>query len=1050
MKSSNLFSDSPRCHAPRRGSALLLTLMVVSLLMVLVLSFVVFVRMELRQVVNHQNLLQARANARLGMDLALNQLQLGAGPDTRVTGAVEQTPSTPPNHAWLYRGVHSEPVIQQTGGTYVPNPLFGQTVEHFLSTASDSEFDSSGYWPYLGDETLEDGHALMVGLGSVTEEDEDGDGVPDGIVAAPMRDIEMGTDGSFAFWTQDQGTLARMNLTEPATNAAGQTLTDREKAVTAQRVGSEGLIDAYDPSNAAHNLDMQRLESESQLDLTPFAEDDTARELFHHITLRGAGLPVNVTRGGFKRDLTAVMREMENSSGRTEDGGDQWEALKAYQSNRIGFWRDLTTDLPASPPSDWMADAPEWKRLAQWNALTALTLRDDQADTNAYEEKIFPPNSDIDTRWDPGGPHWEQLLGYGTLMQHQGDGGGRLVARSPDGRAMTVNPVVAKFSLSYYFTLDWPTLRIHFIPAVVVWNPYNKPLRPEPGEEWQYIWAYESQRYPGYGVSFQVSHRNWRGGDKLWTPIYRLPWQYSNNNGQFLFRLVSNDPSSPVVIPPGEAVFFTMNEHVQVVQDIEDNPQLDKFQWTDEFVDRVPENTVIDLFQGMHGDGGYGFYMEHDDMDDRIRNLVAKGPRRDPERWNRNNSWNSWDSKGFPFAVYRQLNEDTGMIEDVDGSLPPKGGPTHGSEYPVNYAQNRVHGANRSIGVNESGLNGWDFHAATAVVWGGQGGSEFRPRGNRLGSVTAGSAGTGLRGGDGLSNTLNGMRFLYLKTPSVLEDARPEDFDDPGTPNVLPLFTSGFPSFDDSPPFDDVDPQFPAWGHVWGLRMPDSSFTYSQTAEGGDEFTQSAHFGAPARWLVDYNPLSPHVTPDPVGRLKDRRYRGSYQNPGSIIGGFTVDPSAFKLPQFNPEDTDNQYIGWSDDLAPVGSLGSGWIPRFPLVEVPESPEDIASLAAFSHARFNPDIDFAHRKVQTVYTANSPVYAVGNSIAPVLVPRDRAVQSYYPPPDAGDHRGMVERVGVDDASRQAGAQGRERRLVGDEPRGEHQCRGLPVEIREHRL
>ena len=52
----------------KQGSTLLLTILVVSLLMIIVLTFVVLVRMELRAVQNHRSLLKARANARLGVD----------------------------------------------------------------------------------------------------------------------------------------------------------------------------------------------------------------------------------------------------------------------------------------------------------------------------------------------------------------------------------------------------------------------------------------------------------------------------------------------------------------------------------------------------------------------------------------------------------------------------------------------------------------------------------------------------------------------------------------------------------------------------------------------------------------------------------------------------------------------------------------------------------------------------------------------------------------------------------------------------------------------
>jgi len=67
----------------REGSVLLVTLLCVSLLLVVVLTLVATVRMELRTVAEHHDLMQARANARLGLHIALAELQAAAGPDQR-------------------------------------------------------------------------------------------------------------------------------------------------------------------------------------------------------------------------------------------------------------------------------------------------------------------------------------------------------------------------------------------------------------------------------------------------------------------------------------------------------------------------------------------------------------------------------------------------------------------------------------------------------------------------------------------------------------------------------------------------------------------------------------------------------------------------------------------------------------------------------------------------------------------------------------------------------------------------------------------------------
>jgi hypothetical protein len=83
------FNDTVHKTHSRGGSALLLTILVVSLLMVIVLSLTVFVRMELRTTQNRQVAFMARANARLGLHIALSELQRSVGPDQRFTARAD-------------------------------------------------------------------------------------------------------------------------------------------------------------------------------------------------------------------------------------------------------------------------------------------------------------------------------------------------------------------------------------------------------------------------------------------------------------------------------------------------------------------------------------------------------------------------------------------------------------------------------------------------------------------------------------------------------------------------------------------------------------------------------------------------------------------------------------------------------------------------------------------------------------------------------------------------------------------------------------------------
>jgi Tfp pilus assembly protein PilX len=138
----------PPNHPGKTGSALLVTLLVMGLMTMLVLAFSTHVRLELRSISNHQNQHLARANARLGLELALAQLQAAAGPDQRVTARAEilgEDAANPNAKFWTgvwendgQGGVRTTPTWLVSGNS--PNPLSSGTstlISVFPATASE-------------------------------------------------------------------------------------------------------------------------------------------------------------------------------------------------------------------------------------------------------------------------------------------------------------------------------------------------------------------------------------------------------------------------------------------------------------------------------------------------------------------------------------------------------------------------------------------------------------------------------------------------------------------------------------------------------------------------------------------------------------------------------------------------------------------------------------------------------------------------------------------------------------------------------------------------
>lgn len=990
------------------------------------------------------------------------KLQESAGPDTRVTAPYLGDASTRPNTLHIAQSLHSAPFVQ--GNSLQINPRYGHNAGFLIShDPADPNFSPANYWPFTGGESVAPGNVLLVGPGSVNPgTDENNDGVPDGFVAAPTQpilDADAGEHGRYAFWIRDDGMRAQINLADPFRLETGR-LDLREQAATAQGVGSGVILPGFDPSSGLHNAALGRILTGSQLDLTPFLDEGGSRELFHDITLQSLGLPVNVKTGGFKRDLTPVIQEAEANGGQVPDGGSQWQALIEFQEERMQRWRDQTVAVETGARPQGLPDH-------RWNALNAITLRDDQNQPTSranlnntaerrithpdFREKVFPPMSDLWRTADPGGASWKQFLTHFTAHQRLGDGNGNLFAGQVSEVQNNLTPVMARISLNYYFTLDWPRFRLHFVPALVLWNPYSEPLRVPEGQALNFMWSFQTNHWDGWGFSMKFSHPSWNGGEGVWSPVLSIPHQLDAYHTAMWFRLVDSSGSPNVVLPPGEARFFTLNSHRPLNLNILSNRPgsnhvpSGSHHWEDQHIYRVQRNVNnrVDLVEGLHDLGGYSFYIEIPDLQAWILNQVARGPRRfhnanpRPDWWGGPDGyWNQWDENGFPFAVSEYVEPGDPSTEPptpprpVDGHLPPIGPPTHGSDYPVQFARNSVTGSLRNIAINESGLSpsvGWRIDHTTLRISGrgtGVGDSSLRNRGLYLWAAPVGATAHPDNQGQNL-NAWAGITYLHMHAPEILHTATVDAVDDPSEPNLLPSFAGPPPSFDESRPFDETYPAYPGWGTVWGLRMPDTAFAVQQTNVADvTADLQGENFGAPSRWLIDYNPAAPFVHGDPLTRNRAENTRGGGTiNPPNFIGGFSFDPNHFNFAQLSHPGTGSQYIGFSDDLAPAGSNSPGWRPRMVLYEIPRNSEDAVSVGSFMHVRPHSIFHaWAHRLGQTHeahhpryfsmgrtqgggsgfstdYAPHTPAYPVGNSFASILVPRDRVHKSYFPGPRA---------------------------------------------------
>ena len=957
----------------KRGSALLVTLLVVSLLLVVVITFVTVVRMELRTVVNHQQLLQARAHARLGAEMAVARLQELAGPDTRVTAPANVGSGEPPVRRRIGHAVDAAAYRPGGGtGTLNLNPTYTQTLGYFLSYDQASGFDLDAFNPFNGDGSVRPGYAALVDFGSIASQDDR--------VAAPELPVQgPGADrlGGYAFWISDDGLKAQINVTDPL-RGSGDAADRRARATTTQRVATERVLPGFDPASGVHNEFLERSLKASQLNLTGYGDTDFAQQFFHDVTLQSLGLPSNTRRGGLKRDLTAVLRETEeNFSGLPS--GSQYNQLLAFQEARINRWRRETEALPATQP----ATVPD----RHWNAMNVFTLRPEQADPR-FRTKMFPPMTDMAVQWDAGGAPWENLLTWNTLRQRRENTGALLTYRRWEGTS-EVAPVIAKFVLSNYFTVDWPNVSMHWIPAVVLWNPYDHPIRMNPAQPWSIGYQFDTVVLGDFWFRLKVRHPNWAAPntsnyshiqprDELWTPKFPFHW----GGNQFRFHIRDVTGGTNVVIPPGEARIYTMHDrHVQVPAD----PHPDRY-------GRPNSSPVsVTLSEGLDDAGQFSLYITADYNDyilnnnrsrinDYIGNTYADA----------SGGYNHWHTTGTRNRTYGNLS-------------------TRHLPYPFPLNTNRLESAHvhrlisqnhtaidndPSIAVNDNGLNGWQILAiGTEIGRHNEGGSNLRNVRIQL------------------YNGNNNMPMVEIlhpnqQLPSAIQAARSYDADNPWAPfGLITPVWSPISTPSNTQAFTPATPGFPAWGFSYGLRLPDHSYVFNDTT------SQGSAVAAPIRWLMDFNPLDPFQNRDPASRMPQpggwRFTRGGFKSASAYVGGFFMGDDRYSDLSWSTPNDLNQFIGHSDDILP--GYGPGMVPRAITHQIPESSEDLASIASFMHAPLvathheamtqfgnTPAVRFPHSLANSS-TNNGfmqPAHAIGNAHAHFVISRERGHQSFF--------------------------------------------------------
>ena len=280
----------PKCKveghsvARNEGFAIVIALSLMSFVLLLLVTLTALARVESQAAQIHQKELLAKENARLGLMIALGNLQRYAGPDQRVTftaDALSTADDTVQNPHWVG-------VVDTNSPTNDPSQI------HWL--VSHEKLN-----PKLPTENLPDLNSQAL-IGAKLNKTE---------VRAPLQNIERSAN-QYAYWISDESVKASL-ATRPEFDAQekdwletsfGKTQAQRLDQVIPKRSGIELLFSPTTADTSAILNQLSKVNSVSQTPLTSAWEFTNYEDYIHAVTDRSYGLLTSTTGTGLRSDLS--------------------------------------------------------------------------------------------------------------------------------------------------------------------------------------------------------------------------------------------------------------------------------------------------------------------------------------------------------------------------------------------------------------------------------------------------------------------------------------------------------------------------------------------------------------------------------------------------------------------------------------------------------------------------------------------------------------------------------------------------------------------------
>ena len=460
------FRDSTVRATIKKGFALVSCLLIMSLLMVLAAAVMTLSSVEVGHINNLSVQHEARANARLALQMAIAQLQELTGSDQVVTarsdifsndvaisnshwtGAWKTTyqiddeeikypligqKTATGNNIYAYNGAYSD--LRSTEPLLANDRWKKELLEGWLVSSPAHIIDPSTEL-HLKDPLVVE--LLGKGsLGSLTNEDNYSK------QSVRVKKISISGGGSVAWWTSDNNQKACVKPIQAnsAEHVIGSGLSSDLSFIRYQ--DSLPFID-YHKLTIDHKDKVISLASANLAQDTPSHSSELLKYYAHDLTHYAPGMYTSPVLGGFQRDLTPLL--FARSGEKTISFESPFNRLNAQAFH---------SEYPIISSSYHDVLAPTFSALRYWGLqkYTPGNVNDTHLESFANRERLTQ-------NW----PHSES-----DGITHD--------VRHWASEMPKTHPIMTDIRWHYYFSINGGKLRTHIIPRVCLWNPYNREIK---------------------------------------------------------------------------------------------------------------------------------------------------------------------------------------------------------------------------------------------------------------------------------------------------------------------------------------------------------------------------------------------------------------------------------------------------------------------------------------------------------------------------------------------------------------------------------------------